>query len=160
MQLFILINKCYVVAAIETFCTLPWGFVQENMGTVHPLTPDFKISHRCFEVTYVTVLLRHAYGFDVSDRRVTFTLSIKDIEVEWAIGAFLEEYATRYKVPISLKHIPVNNSGTVVAVLVCCLCIFMLRRYFRKEHEAVGVFKRKTSTVDYVYEEEERLVQE
>lgn len=123
------------------------------MGSVHPLTPNFKVSHRCFEVTYVTVLLRHAYGFDVSERKVTFTLSIKDTEVEWAIGAFLEDQATERLAPMSLSSLSLNNFPLIFGAIIVAIVVLACRKSSRSDREVSTQFKRKTSSADCSYEQ-------
>uniref|UniRef100_A0A7S3LIK7 Uncharacterized protein n=1 Tax=Aplanochytrium stocchinoi TaxID=215587 RepID=A0A7S3LIK7_9STRA len=77
-------------AASNVFCSLPWEYLRDHLDGLHPVTPQRKLPHRCFDVSLVTSLLA-AYGFNTKKRDITFALNIKDIDIEWTIGAFLEE---------------------------------------------------------------------
>jgi hypothetical protein len=43
-----------------------------------------KLPYRCFESTYILVLLRDGYGFNPKFRNITFT-----VDVNWTLGALL-----------------------------------------------------------------------
>lgn len=56
------------------------------------LTPNAKLPRRCFDLCYVSILLKR-YGFSRTDRNVFFTDEIKQTEPSWTIGAYLSVMA-------------------------------------------------------------------
>lgn len=135
-------NYDVVSLAADVFCRLHWSELDKDLRRVHPLTPEHKVSHRCFEVVYVSVLLRNTLRFETNKRKVTFALSINGVEVEWAIGAFLAEYSKKLSVisPFVVLLVSCSIIGAVVVVSRARhLPVFQLR--------TSNSFKRKSSSV-------------
>jgi hypothetical protein len=76
-------------AAVE-FCQIQWpGKPLEkssDWSKLHPYSGNSQLPHRCFEGLYMALLLEHGFGFNGSERHITFALDIEGHEVEWTLG--------------------------------------------------------------------------
>jgi len=84
-----------IAAVADVFCANNW----ENVATwYHDETPDMQSwSGRCFEVNYIATLLKDGYGLAEDSHSVTFVKDVKGSEIEWTLGAFLQERAKNPK---------------------------------------------------------------
>ena len=56
-----------------------------------PLTTEDALRWRCFDLTYAARLLTDGYGFDADAAVIDFMGDIDGVEVEWTLGALLNE---------------------------------------------------------------------
>mmetsp|Transcript_10096 Transcript_10096/g.11616 ORF Transcript_10096/g.11616 Transcript_10096/m.11616 type:complete len:176 (+) Transcript_10096:2-529(+) len=115
-----------IKTAAEVFCSLPWEYLRDHLDGLHPVTPQHKLPHRCFDV-YLLVSLLTAYGFDASATDVTFALNINKIDIEWTIGSFLEErlFLTREEgVAYEVEELEDDDLAEELFLLVSCSFFF------------------------------------
>ncbi len=75
--------------AVVDFCALEWSLLSPegaNLGAEHGHTWPDQLPHRCFEVVYMTTLLREGFGFPLDSRNILFALELDGMEVEWTLG--------------------------------------------------------------------------
>lgn len=123
--------------ATKLFCSLSWTYLRDNLDGLHPITPTRKLPHRCFDVSLVISLLR-SFGFDTREGYVTFSSSIKGIDIEWALGAFLEERANTQKEPVKVDYF-LQVVYTLIRQLFFlflfgCICLVLTYNIYRRGH--------------------------
>ena len=76
-----------------------------------PLTTEEALLWRCFDLTYASRLLTDAYGFQAEAAVIDFMGDIDGVEVEWTLGALLNEILLTAKASGAQLHI-VGSSGS------------------------------------------------
>lgn len=111
-------------SAAEPWCATTW----EHLQTLpkHPQTPPEKLPHRCFDVSYMAALLGEKGLGASGGRDITFALSVEGVDVEWTIGAFLDEQA-RAQIEANGGSGQQGGSWLFWFGLMSCLCLFCLR---------------------------------
>lgn len=78
-------------SVVVEFCHIPWSEAEENLYGKHKFTKDSQLHYRCLEGLYMTTLLEKAFGFNPTERKITFALEVQGMEVEWTLGYVLAE---------------------------------------------------------------------
>jgi len=84
--------------AARVLCKASWTQLLAAAGDEarkHRFTGAKKIPHRCFEANYVAALLSTGYGFSDNQRSFRVVEDIDGGEIEWTLGAFLHNFASR-----------------------------------------------------------------
>jgi len=76
-----------IQAAAKDLCALNHDFLNEHW--VNHTHHGFTSHPHCFEAVYAFTLLRDAYGFDMDDHSLRFTIEFNGTEIGWARGAAL-----------------------------------------------------------------------
>ena len=76
--------------AAKGLCELDDGHLRSLVG-LDPLTTEDALRWRCFDLTYAARLLTDGYGFDEHAAVIDFKGDIDGVEVEWTLGALLNQ---------------------------------------------------------------------
>ncbi|XP_010917046.1 probable apyrase 6 [Elaeis guineensis] len=81
-----------LMLAGEQFCGEDWSKLKEKYHTL----AEEDLSRYCFSSAYIVALLHDSLGITLDDRRIEFANQVGNIQVEWALGAFImQTMATR-----------------------------------------------------------------
>ena len=106
-----------------------------------PLTNEDALRWRCFDATYASRLLTEGYGFAPDDAVVEFRGEISGVEVEWTLGALLNQLLTKGAAHPAKPHRPalptVDHEASspplfapILIVVGAALGILVARRYW------------------------------
>ncbi|PAN49433.1 hypothetical protein PAHAL_9G448700 [Panicum hallii] len=69
----------------EQFCNQDLSTLREK----YPNRSDEDFSRYCFSSAYIVALLHDSLGVPLDDKRIEYSNQVGDIQVEWALGAFI-----------------------------------------------------------------------
>ncbi|KAL5217184.1 hypothetical protein ABZP36_017868 [Zizania latifolia] len=73
------------VLAGEQFCNKDLSTLRQK----YPNQSDDDFSRYCFSSAYIVALLHDSLGVPLDDKRIEYSNQVGDIQVEWALGAFI-----------------------------------------------------------------------
>lgn len=86
-------NSTYSINEIESatkkLCNIKWNRMKEMKDQY---ADDTVLPYRCFQVSYISILLHDIYGFSKDSQDVSFVGNINGGEVEWTLGLALSKY--------------------------------------------------------------------
>ncbi|GLU17074.1 hypothetical protein SLE2022_334710 [Rubroshorea leprosula] len=98
-----------LVMAGERFCGEYWSKLKNKYQTVD----EEDLLHYCFSSAYIVALLHDGLGFALDDERITFANQVKNMPLDWALGAFIlqstadlnvQHHATDWMITIIRSH--------------------------------------------------------
>ena len=103
-----------------------------------PLTTEDALMWRCFDLTYAARLLTDGYGFDSNALVIDFMGDVDGVEVEWTLGAVLNELMLLAEANGYAGHASHGGGGAgggfgaskVLALLAAALAAFFLAPRF------------------------------
>lgn len=86
-------NSTYTINQIEdatkSLCEMKWNDIKDIEDQY---TDDTVLPYRCFQLSYMSILLHDIYGFSKDSQNLSFVGSINGGEVEWTLGLALSKY--------------------------------------------------------------------
>ncbi|KAJ3673365.1 hypothetical protein LUZ60_006739 [Juncus effusus] len=76
-----------VSLAGEKFCSENWMNIKKKYNNIN----DTQLSRYCFSSAYIVALLNNRLNVPMNEYRIEFSNQIGDMQVEWALGAFITE---------------------------------------------------------------------
>lgn len=74
-----------MMTAGQNFCENDWSSIRKK----HPSTDDEDLLRICFSSAYMVALLHDSLGISLNDTRIKYTNHVKNIPLDWALGAFI-----------------------------------------------------------------------
>ncbi|GLT27660.1 hypothetical protein SLA2020_026420 [Shorea laevis] len=112
-----------LVMAGERFCGEDWSKLKNKYQTVD----EEELLHYCFSSAYIVALLHDSLGIALDDERITFANQVKDMPLDWALGAFIlqstadlnvQHQATDWMITIISDDSPTLFSLIAITVLL------------------------------------------
>lgn len=74
--------------SVKELCEISYKKLNDEVDKVK-YADESTLPYRCFQLTYITVLLEDIYGFDKDSENISFLGKINGNEVEWTLGVAL-----------------------------------------------------------------------
>ena len=134
------VSASQLLAAARRLCAEPDSSLRRMLDR-DPLTNEDALRWRCFDATYASRLLTEGYGFAPDDAVVEFRGEISGVEVEWTLGALLNQLLTKGAAHPAKPHRPalptVDHEASspplfapILIVVGAALGILVARRYW------------------------------
>lgn len=110
-----------LMLAGEQFCKEDWSKLKEKYHTL----AEEDLSRYCFSSAYIVALLHDSLGIGLEDTRIEFSNRVGNIQVEWALGAFvMQTVATRSYHSGWISSVAQNDSLVLLLFVGSALLIF------------------------------------
>lgn len=73
----------------KSLCEIPWEKLSTTYKDSDKYTDAGTLPFRCFQLSYILVLLHEGYGFTTDSHNVHFVGNVNGGEVEWSLGVGL-----------------------------------------------------------------------
>lgn len=118
-------------SSLSDFALAGEEFCNQDLSTLRKRYPDRSdedFSRYCFASAYIVALLHDSLGVPLDDKRIEYSNQVGDIQVEWALGAFI---TLMQKTSLKPSHTAASSSRTLFAVVgMFILCgIFLVSRW-------------------------------
>ncbi|AQL05801.1 Putative nucleoside phosphatase GDA1/CD39 family protein [Zea mays] len=108
-------------------------FCNQDLSTLrkkHPNRSDEDFSRYCFSMAYIVALLHDSLGVSLDDKRIEYSNQVGDIQVEWALGAFITLIQNASLKPLHTAVESTHSNRPLFAVLgmfLLCGVLFVSR---------------------------------
>jgi len=110
----------------EQFCNQHLSSLRKK----HPNRSDEDFSRYCFSMAYIVALLHDSLGVPLDDKRIEYSNQVGDIQVEWALGAFITLMQNTSLKPLHTTAESTHSNRPLFAVLgmfLLCGVLFVSR---------------------------------
>ncbi|CAL4922910.1 unnamed protein product [Urochloa decumbens] len=121
-------------SSLSDFLLAGEQFCNQDLSTLrkrYPNRSDEDFSRYCFSSAYIVALLHDSLGVPLDDKRIEYSNQAGDIQVEWALGAFITlMHNTSLKPSHTAAASTHSNTALFAAVGMFLLCgVFMVSRW-------------------------------
>ncbi|XP_066350340.1 probable apyrase 6 [Miscanthus floridulus] len=108
-------------------------FCNQDLSTLrkkYPNRSDEHFSRYCFSMAYIVALLHDSLGVPLDDKRIEYSNQVGDIQVEWALGAFITLMQNTSLKPLHTAAESTHSNRPLFAVLgmfLLCGVLFVSR---------------------------------
>ncbi|XP_062211410.1 probable apyrase 6 [Phragmites australis] len=115
------------VLAGEQFCKQDFSTLRKK----YPNQSDEAFSRYCFSSAYIVALLHDILGVPLDDKRIEYSNQVGDVQVEWALGAFIAHMQNTTLEPSHAAATSTHSDRSIVVVLgMFLLCgVFLVSRW-------------------------------
>ncbi|URD99822.1 GDA1 CD39 family protein [Musa troglodytarum] len=75
----------------EEYCEQDWSKTKKKYHSAD----EEDLSRYCFSAAYIVALLHDSFGIPLDDKRIEYTNQVGDVEIEWALGAYIVQSMTK-----------------------------------------------------------------
>ncbi|EPS67236.1 hypothetical protein M569_07539, partial [Genlisea aurea] len=100
-----------LVVAGQQFCSEEWSKLARKYTTID----EEDLLHYCFSSAYIVALLHDSLGIALNDQRIRYVNRVENIPLDWAVGAFILQTASRH--PEAESSAPWYKSSTGLLLL-------------------------------------------
>lgn len=110
-----------LMVAGEQFCREDWSKLKHKY---HSLDEEDLLRY-CFSSAYIVALLHDSLGIDLNDQRIRFANNVRDIPLDWALGAFILQSTAEYvEHPDWFVKVVSDDSPTLLSLII--ISIFLM----------------------------------
>nr|XP_018680908.1 PREDICTED: probable apyrase 6 [Musa acuminata subsp. malaccensis] len=96
----------------EEYCEQDWSKTKKKYHSAD----EEDLSRYCFSAAYIVALLHDSFGIPLDDKRIEYTNQVGDMEIDWALGAYIVQSMTKSS----------ENAGWVTAMIHGDLVLLLL----------------------------------
>ncbi|GLT27799.1 hypothetical protein SLA2020_027720 [Shorea laevis] len=115
-----------LVMAGQHFCGEDWSKLKNKYHSVN----DEDLLHYCFSSAYIVALLHDSLGIALDDERIRFANQVKNIPLDWSLGAFILQSTADLNVqhhdPDWIVTIISDDSPTLVSLIAITLLLMFI----------------------------------